>query len=462
MSILPESGNAAGPTPPVPSPVHSTSIIDRLKSSWGDSSKRPLLLFGFAAVGVAVILLGVSVTQLFSPAESPGPAPTPTVDCGVNCPPPAPAASVPKKIYLRDRTFEIAPVAVAKNGNWSATAGEGKVEWVFGSLVNYLVGLPDTQENKDLLQALSESDKITVEKSDGQTLEFKFGERQTVSSQNHDVFSQQHPGLTLVLLGDSGEQRLVVTANYVVESETNKTVPSKSVAINTPVEIGPVRVKVLSSRLVENAPGIPVGSAFYLVDFVAENTGNDTLNVGDFVFELRDYAGQKYKLSDTASKLGPNPPPIGQLLPGLGSTFMSGFEVPSNITGPVLTWGFKPDAAFAGQASVAVPLVGPTPTPDPRSQARVQITQAYFSPDQSELIIVGGINNPTGALITVGPSDVALSTPDGVLATLRLPEPAFPWRIAPNDTVNFTLHFSRLPSNEAILKILNNSFKLSF
>jgi len=167
-------------------------------------------------------------------------------------------------------------------------------------------------------------------------------------------------------------------------------------------------------------------------------------------------------LSDTASKLGPNPPPAGQLLPGLSSTFMSGFEVPSNITGPVLTWGFKPEAAFNGQATVAVPLVGPTPTPDPRSQARVQISQAYFSPDQTELIVVGGINNPTGALITVGESDISLKTPDGVLAALKLPEPAFPWRVGPNDTVNFTLHFSRLPSNQAILTILNNSFKLSF
>ncbi len=269
-------------------------------------------------------------------------------------------------------------------GNWAISADSANGEWVFGSLVNYLVGLPGTQENKDLLQALSEADKITVEKSDGQTLEFKFGERKLVAPDDKGVFTQQRPGLTLLLLGADGEQRMVVTADYLVDSEANKSVPSKTVAINTPVDIGPVRIKALNARLVENAPGIPVGSAFYLVDFTAENLSDETVNVADFVFELRDYAGQKYKLSDTASKLGPNPPPSGQLLPGLSSTFMSGFEVPSNITGPILTWGFKPGASFNGQASVAVPLVGPTPTPDPRSQARVQISQAYFSPDQTE------------------------------------------------------------------------------
>jgi hypothetical protein len=464
MSIPPPSGsgNTGGSPPPALPSVQSTSLINRLKSSWGDSSKRPMLIFGFAAVGVAAVLLLASVVQLVTPTEQTAPVPSPTATCvPPNCPVNQPVASVPRKLYVRDRTFEITPIAVPK-GNWAVSTDDNRAEWVFGSVVNYLFGLPGTQENKDLLQAMSEADKITIEKSDGQTLEFKFSERKSVSSQSKEIFAQQRPGLTLVLLGADGEQRLVVSADYVVDSEVNKSVPSKTTAINTPIDIGPVRVKVLNGRLVENAPGIPVGSAFYLVDFTAENLGNDPVNVADFVFELRDYAGQKYKLSDVASKLGPNPSPTGQLLPGLSSTFMSGFEVPSNITGPVLTWGFKPEAAFNGQATVAVPLVGPTPTPDPRSQARVQITQAYFSPDQTELIVAGGIGNPTNALILVNPADIVLSTPDGILATLKSAEPALPWRISPTDSVNFALHFSRLPSNQSILKILSDSFKLSF
>jgi hypothetical protein len=220
-------------------------------------------------------------------------------------------------------------------------------------------------------------------------------------------------------------------------------------------------VKALNGRLVENAPGIPVGSAFYLVDFTVENIGENALNVADFAFELMDYARQKYKLSETASKLGPNPPPGGQLLPGLSGTFTTGFEVPSNITGPILTWMFKPDVSFKGQAAVAVPLVGPTPTPDPRSQASVQISQAYYTSDQSGIIIAGSVTNPTSALIPVGTADIVLSTPEGILATLNSAEPALPWRLGPGDTLNFTLSFSRLPSTAAILKILNNSFELT-
>jgi len=438
-------------------------MIDRLKASWSNPSKRPMLIFGFGAVGIAFILLVVAAIQFIGGVDTAKPTPTPIPTCvGPNCPPPPGKPLVPQKLYVRDRTFEITPVAVQK-GKWPvSTSDDGSATWVFGSLVNYLIGLPNNSENKDLLQAVSEADAITLELSDGQTIDFKFDAQQLVSPNDEKIFSQQHPGLTLLLLGDDAAQRLVVTANYDVEkSEANRSVSSNVVAINTPVEIGPVRVKVLSGRLVENAPGIPVGSAFYLVDFTAENIGEEVLNVADFAFELMDFARQKYKLSDTASKLGPNPPPGGQLLPGLSGTFTTGFEVPSNITGPILTWNFKPNTSFKGQASVAVPLLGPTPTPDPRSQARVQISQAYYTPDQSELIIVGSIANPTTALIPVGPADIVLSTQAGVLATLNSTDPVLPWRLGPNDTLNFTLHFSRLPSSPAILRILNNSFELT-
>lgn len=420
-----------------------------------------MLVVGFGAVGIAAVLLVVAALQLISSAEPPVPAPVPTPACvGPNCPIAQPGPLVPRKLYVRDRVFEITPVAVQK-GKWPIGAGSDTgASWVFGSLVNYLIGLPNNPENRDLLQAVSEADLITLELSDGQTVEFKFDAQQLVSPGDKTIFSQQHPGLTLLLVGDDGEQRLVVTANYDVEGEANHTVPSNVVSVNTPVEIGPVRIKALNGRLVENAPGVPVGSAFYLVDFTVENTGTDGLNVADFDFELMDYARQKYKLSETASKLGPNPQPGGQLLPGLSGTFTTGFEVPSNITGPILTWLFKPEAAFKGQASVAVPLLGPTPTPDPRSQARVQISQAYYTPDQSQLIVVGSIANPTSALIPVGPADIVLSSPEGILATLNGAEPALTWRLVPGETLNFTLNFSRLPSSIAILKILDNSFEL--
>src|SRR5512143_614664 len=120
MSIPPDSGPIAGSTPPVPPPVQSMTMIDRLKSSWGNPSKRPMLIFGFGAVGIAVILLLVAIAQLMRGAASSAPTPAPAPTCvGPNCPVSQPSPLVPKKLYVRDRTFNITPVAVQK-GNWPA------------------------------------------------------------------------------------------------------------------------------------------------------------------------------------------------------------------------------------------------------------------------------------------------------------------------------------------------------
>ncbi len=430
---------------------------NRLKASWTDPARRPVLLLGFGAVGLSIVLLLVALTQIGP--RAPEVTPTPTSSC-VNCLPTQTTQAIPKTLRLRSRSKSIVPVTVEK-GAWKPTADIEKAEWVYGTLINYVIGLPASQENSDMLQAMSETDEIVLDLSNGQSLTFRYTGRQFVSAGSVDIFAQSRPGLTLVLLGDNTDQRVVVTADYVPDSEVGKTVPSSLAQINTPIELGGAKVTVISARLVVNAPGVTVGSAFYLVDFTVENTGADALDAAGFVVELQDYANQKYKLSEKASSIGPNPPPGGQLLPGIAATFTSGFDVPANVTGPVLVWNFKPNAQFKAQASVAVPLVGPTPTPDPRSKLTVQITQAYFNTEQTEMIVVGGVGNPTGVPVTVNASDIALSTPDGVFATIRGSEPPLPFNVGPGQTLTFSLRFSRLPGAKAILRILLSSFELN-
>lgn len=450
----------APPGTPAPDPVRST-MLDRLKTSWNDPAKRPALAIGFGAVGLAIVLLVVALTQINPPP--PAVTPTPTTECRVNCGPgPQIEPVTPKVLQLRDRQIFIAPVNIDSKGNWAHTSDSDKAEWVYGTLINYVVGLAATQDNNDMLEALSEADAIELGLSNGSSLKFRYAGRQFVSPTSTDVFAQQRPGLTLVLIGENSDQRLVVNADYVSDFEVGQAVPSTVAQINTPIELGGVRVTVLSGRLVYNAPGLPVGSAFYLVDFTAENVGSDALAVDDFFVELQDYASVKYPVSADASALGPNPAPKGQLLPGIAATFTAGFQVPTNVTGPVLVWNFKPSASFKAQASVAVPLIGPTPTPDPRSQVTVQVTQAYFSLDQSEMIIVGGVGNASTAAITLNPSDVSLSTPDGVFAALNSSEPLLPTTLQPGQNQTFTWRFSRLPSTSSVFRVFQIQFQLNW
>ncbi len=432
---------------------------NRLKASWTDPARRPVLLLGFGAVALSIVLLIVALTQL-----SPKPIevkPTPTSSCVINCGPgPQTSQPIPKTLRLRSRSKSLVPVNVDK-GDWQPTAEIEQAEWVFGTLVNYVIGLPASQENSDMLQAMSEADEVVLDLSNGQSLTFQYTGRQFVSVGSIDIFAQTRPGLTLVLLGDNTDQRVVVNANYVPDSEVGKAVPSSLAQINTPIELGGAKVTVTSARLVVNAPGVTVGSAFYMVDFTVENIGADVLDAANFIVELQDYANQKYRLSDAASAIGPNPAPKGQLLPGIAASFTAGFDVPANVTGPVLVWSFKPTAQFKAQASVAVPLVGPTPTPDPRTKLVVQITQAYFNTDQTELIIVGGVGNTSGVPVSINASDISLSTPDGVFGTIRGSEPPLPFNVGPGQTLTFSLRFGRLPGTSAILKVLLSSFQLN-
>ncbi len=445
---------------PPPTNSNSSNTSSRFKSAWDDPARRPSLVIGLGAVALALILVIVAIGQISGTGSTVTPTPT-NSGCVINCGPGSQSTStLPKVLHLRGRSILIDPVSM-NNGQWKPSAAAGRAEWVYGTLINYLIGLSASQENSDMLKALGQADEISIDLANGQSLQFKFSGRQLVTANDTDLFAQSKPGLTLVLLGENSDQRIVITADYVADQEVGKPAPGSYAQINTPIEIGGAKVTVLSARLVINAPGIPVGSSFYMVDFSVENIGTTPLDAAGFQIQLQDYAKQKYNLSATASALGPNPAPKGTLQPGTLATFTAGFEVPANVTGPVLVWVFMPQAHFTVQANVAVPLIGPTPTPDPKTKVVVQITQAYYTPDQSELIVVGGIGNPSPVQVTLNTADISLSTPEGVLAKLQGAEPALPLNLAPGQNQTFTLHFARVPGSSATLKILLASFQLN-
>jgi hypothetical protein len=413
-------------------------------------------------LALILVILAISQASVSGPGQSIKPTPIDT-GCVVNCPPSnsQPPSNLPKVLHIRGRSILISPVTLT-NGQWKSSAQAGQAEWVYGTLINYLIGLPALEANSDMLKALGATDEISIDLANGQSLNFKFVGRQLVTANTAEVFAQTKPGLTIILLGENTDQRLVITASYIADSEIGKPSPGGYAQINTPIDIGGARVTVLSARLVYNAPGIQVGSAFYLVDFSVENIGTTPLEVSGFQIQLQDYAQQKYNLSTAASALGPNPAPKGTLQPGSLNTFMSGFEVPTNVTGPVLVWIFSPQANFKAQANVAVPLIGPTPTPDPKTKVAVQITQAYYTPDQTELVLVGGIGNTGGAPIAISVADVSLKTQNGEFAKLEGADPGLPWNLAPGQNQTFTLRFTRIPpSPSAVLKILLATFELN-
>jgi hypothetical protein len=432
--------------------------------------QRRLILTG-AAGGViflalvCVALVIVLATRGHAPGGGGSSSPTPAQ--GTSVPPSIVTGlggsvplslTTPSAIELKNKKFDVIPVEVTK-GAWPYQRGNpNKAVWVFGTLVNYVFGLEANSDNTDLLQGLTESDSIKLITLGGKTLSFRYSGRQWVTVDKTDVFRQLRPGLTLVLLGEQGDSRLVVSASYVAESEPTP-IGITAAKTGTPVEVSGARVTTLGGRLVKNVEGLPAGNAYYLVDFSVTASGSDVLDASLFQMELLDAAGKRYTLSVPASQAGSYGPPGGQLLPDATLTATAGFVVPEVLPGPSVFWTFSPTPDGPAPARFQLSTVGPTPTPEPRTSVAVQVTQARYSDDATEIIISGGIGNRAKEPVTVSLSDINLQA-GGTLVPVTSTEPELPWTLQPGQNLAFTLHFARPPAGTAIFKMMQSSFEL--
>jgi len=366
--------------------------------------------------------------------------------------------TTPSAIELKDKEFKVEPVEITK-GDWPYQRGNpNKAVWVFGTLVNYVIGLEANSDNTTLLRGLTESDSIRLTTLGGKTLLFRYSGRQWVTVDKTDVFRQLRPGLTLVLLGGTDDSRLVVSASYVAESEPTP-VGITAAKTGTPVQVSGARVTTLGGRLVKNVDGLPAGSAYYLVDFSVTASGSGVLDASLFQMELLDAAGRRYTLSIPASQAGSYGPPGGQLLSDTTLTATAGFVVPEALPGPNVFWTFSPTPDGSAPARFQLSTVGPSPTPEPRASVTVQVTQARYSDDATEIVISGGIGNTAKEPVTISLSDINLQA-GGTLVPVTSTDPELPWKLQPGQNLAFTVHFARPPAGTAILRMMQWSYEL--
>ncbi len=437
----------------------------------GAATQRRLILVGVVGglifLALVCVALGITVfTRSRSPSVA-GPA-TPAPTQGPSAPVlvGGSAGSIPltltapSGIEIKSRKFQVIPVEVAK-GAWPyqrGTLGDDKAVWVFGTLINYVIGLEASPGTTTLLQDLTEVDVIKLTTYSGRAVSFRYSGRQWVTVDKTDVFRQMRPGLTLVLLGEEGNDRLVVSASYLVEGEATP-VGSVLAQVGTLVDVAGARVSVMGGRLIRNVAGLPAGNAYYQVDFSVKATGPGALDASLFQMELGDAAGKRYALSVPASQAGSYGLPGGQLLPGITLTATAGFLVPDDLPGANVIWIFSPRVGDASPARFQLAVAGPPPTPDPRSRVVVQVTGARYSNDTAEIIISGGAGNLSKEPVTVSLSDISLQA-GGSLVQVTVTEPALPWVLQPGQNLAFTIRFARPPAGTALFRMLQSSFEL--
>ena len=417
------------------------------QSFWSNPHNRPRIILA----GIVGALLIVVVLLLAGRGGEPPVELTPTPDD---------LTARPVSISISGTPYKITPVTVG-DGRWRiVSAGADSAEWLYGTVVNYVVGLYPTDATTALIEGLPDNAPIVLAMSNGADLHFRMSGRQRVPADAvSNLFQQLRPGITVVVLGEGGEDRLVVTGLYDADLESVTIGEPGLIPVGAPAQIGDWRVTVLSGQLAPD-PLNPT-QASYFVYFTVEYLGTDPLSADSFDLKLIDGVRMEYIIDREVSGRGAYSPPGGLVAPRNPTSFTAGYRVPSNVPGPSLIWVFKPTPVSAESARFEVPIVRPTPTPEPRTQITASINGASLSEDQTLLIVSGGVGNPTEQSVTITQVDVSLSTPDNVFSDVRTVDPPFPWVIGPGQTMGFRLEYTRPPGVTAILRIVTLQYELS-
>ena len=367
----------------------------------------------------------------------------------------------PQTLQLPANSFNLQPQAVGLDGSWSpAAVGDQAGVWVYGTVVNYVIGIPDTPANRAALDTLTTEDEMILQTSGGSTLRFAFRSREVVPQNNSDVFAQNRPGVTILLYGsDNTTNRLIVRGRYIAASEQAEAGSSGGsgvVSLGQTGQVGNLQLTVTGATFQFDRPEAPAGFNFYLVDFQVENQGGTLLETGDLRIFLLDAYGNQYALNSLASQVGNNPPLPFQLNPGQAAQASTGFQIPNGLSSAQLTWVVEQPATGA-RLQVNIPF-GEGPADN---EVAVGLQQAEVSPDGASILLFGTVTNTGSGQLVIEETDVRLNGDTGTVFLLFSTNPGFPWVIDPGQTLNYSVAFQRPESTSAVFSVLAWQFQLS-
>ncbi len=365
---------------------------------------------------------------------------------------------MPVSLQVDGRIYTVQPQILSADGIWSPEGlGENTAVWVYGSIINYVLGITATDDNRNFFQQLVPGDQIVLTTRGGTEHRFVFDSRAIYPASNRDIFAQTIPGITLALLRDEGAQeRLVIRGTYVVPEASSGA--GDVFALGETAQLENVQVTVTGATYIPDRPEVPPGFAFVLIDYQLQNLGLTALDTNNLQLLLLDEMGNQYALSGVASQLGNNPPMSGFINANQTLQATVGYQVPIGLAGERLNWVVR-RAGSGSQVTVAVPFPGGS-----RAAQNVTVTlqNVEISPDGTSLILSGQLVNLGDQLAVVSEQNISLRTNDGATYLLLSTNPAFPWSVNAGQAQNFTVTYQRpLNADTAVFTLLSQPFQLS-
>jgi hypothetical protein len=375
------------------------------------------------------------------------------------------APGLPSRINIGSRTFDVEAIGLDDNREWQYDPNNKRVAyWSAGTLVNYVIGLHASTDNRELYDVVQPNELITLETGAG-VLRYRVIEKVKIKTDELALMSNQSsPRLTLIMLGQSGEERDALVAQYTDEGTPNQQMP-----IGAPINLGDARVIAVNAGLVPGgSAGLTEGKNYYQIDFRVTNVQTGFINVADFFTELSDGQGSRYQLSvpgSSASGAAGWPVTSAVLAPGETVTATAGFEVPSSMQGPFLEWNFalKPGNPYVARVAIGYEalVLQPTLLPTAQARVRVDIADAFISPDGNELTIVGTLSNLTDQPVPVSLQDAQLATADGAQFPVNASLPGLPWEVNPQGQLTFRISFAKPATLPATFTLMKQSYSVN-
>ena len=363
---------------------------------------------------------------------------------------------LPVSLTFAGETYSVEVDAVNETGGWQPTvAGEDRSVWVYGTIVNYVFGLPDLDANKTAVEQLSAGDAIEVTTQSGATFTFAFESRAPIAVDDKAIFEQRQPGITLVLLEEGEQERLVAKGRFQVSSTGGET--ENVLSLGETAQLGDVQVTAVSTAYLVDRPELQPGFAFYMVDYEIRNVGLTAFDTSKLDMTLVDDLGNRYAINPVASQVGNYPPLIGFLNANQSVVATAGYQIPVNLNSSSLSWVVTRTDTGA-QVRFLLPYAGR----DTAVQSvATTLTRADVSPDLTSLILSGTVTNNGNQAVTVSATDVSLTTEDGSSWLIQSTNPSFPWTVSPGQSVTFFLTYQLPPTQSAIFRVLNQEFLLT-
>jgi hypothetical protein len=355
--------------------------------------------------------------------------------------------------------FSVQAEVLPAEGVWTPpTIDEATAAWVYGTVINYVFGLDDTDENQSLLEQLVVGDEITLTTRSGKSSTFIVSSRNEVPSDNREIFAQRTPGVTLVLVEENPEDsRLVVQGRFVLSDTQDEVQAGRVVEMGETAQLESLQITVTSVSTQFDRPEVPGGFAVFHIDYQVQNVGTTSVETNSLTTVLADDVGNLYALNPVASQIGNNPPLSGSIAPGQSVVATAGFQIPAGLSSPVLHW----QVSLVGTTSsiqINIPFQDATTA---NQEANIQLSEVSISPDGSSVLIIGQINNLGNQPVIVDVSDVSLTSSSGTIHQILSTNPAFPWSVPPGQTLLYAVTFQRPLTSDAVFTILSQSFQIT-